>query len=355
MESSKYHLELWSPDGQLVADLAGRAKNRRIVQCRNEAEEVTWQLDLDEFERYASLINVDPNQLIVPGRTEVRIKRDGKYICGGQISYRNIRITPQSQDIEIRAQGFLNLLKDRYTDELRVFTATQATTIASTLITESQATGDDWDFGITIGSLATVGTHDKTFKAVQLKEAIQRCAELLDFDFEFTHDKVFNTYERLGSNRPNIIFEYPRNILSIPSSPLDATSLKNHVTVLGSGSGTEDGGANVKVVRQDGGSQAVYKVRQSRETYSEVEDTDDLSDHGDAELAAWAEPFEVPVLEVDGNMPPYVTDYGVGDHVRVLCKRYKMLEAINGMFRIEKRIINIDEDDKETVTLYLAL
>lgn len=350
MQTSKWHFELWSRNGVQLADLAGRAKNRRITQSRNQAEEIIWQVGIDDFETYAAASKVDPRTWLVPGQTEVRVRRGGSYLCGGQLVFADTRITTETQDLELRAKGFLDLFKDRFTDELRYFSNTEATTIYATLIQETQA-GPNADFGVTIGSLATVGTHDKTFKATNIKEALQRGCELFDFDMEFTHDKVWNTYTSLGSQRPEIVFEYPGSIRTL-NAPIDATNIKNRVYVLGSGSGTE---GSIRVQVDNAASQVDYLIREARTSFSDVEDTTDLTNHGETELEAWATPFQIPTLEVDGNIEPFVTDYKVGDYVEVRSRQYQLLAGINGMFRIEKRDILIDENDRETIRLYLTI
>jgi hypothetical protein len=352
VEPSRWTLELWTREGQLIGDLSGRAKDRRIIQSRNEAEEITWVQDLGEFERYAELLGYgDPRQLIAVGITEVRVRRGRTYLCGGQVVYRNPRITKDAQLLEVRAQGFLNLLMDRHTGESRSFTAANPPAMLQTLVNESQAQGPEWNFGITIGNVPTIGTHDKTYKAQELKEAIKYGNEQYNFDHQFTHDKVLNFYAPLGSNRPEIVFEYPGNILEIPQSPEDATQLGNYITVRGSGSGTE---GNVKVIVQDTAAQNDYKVRQRQVSFSEVEEIAALTRHGNVELEARARPYEVPQLVVDGNVPPFVTDYGIGDYVQCTFGRYKILHSLTGMFRVERREIAIDENDKETVTLYVS-
>jgi hypothetical protein len=350
---SKYHFELWSPSGELLADLAGRAQRRQITQSRNEAEDIQWQLDINELEDLCRRMNTTPDELINPGSTEVRIRRGSSYLCGGQITYRDPNISEGSQYLDVRATGFLNLFKSRYTDApQRVFSAVQATTIAATLINETQAKGADWDFGVTIGSLATVGVHDRTYIEDEIKDSLQRLTRVqtAPFDFEFTADKVFNTYARLGSERPEIIFEYPGNVKSL-RSPKDATGLANSIRVQGSGSGT-DGSA--RAVRDGADSQHNYKVREKKVQESSTVEVGTLEDDGDAELAAWAYPFEVPMLSVDGNVSPLVTDYGIGDYLMFVSKRYRILAALNGFFRLEKRVITIDEDDNEDVQLMVT-
>lgn len=319
---------------------------------RNEPEEITWQVDLAEFEEYCRRSKVDPAQVFLVGSNEVRVRRGAKYLCGGSLTYRRAIITPSTQDIELRAVGFLNLFKDRYTQLNRIFTATQATTIAATVINESQGQGPNWDFGVTIGSLATVGTHDRVYDEVEIKQLLQNLTtvQVAPFDFEFTHDKVFNTYAAIGSQRPELIFRYPGNIKSI-DSPLDATNLVNSIRVLGSGSGSD---AAARAVVDDTASQNDYKVREAKLLESDVTLADTLVEHGIAYLNSWSRPFEVPQLRVDGNLFPYITDYGIGDYISVEISHSDTLKHINAMYRIERIDIGIDEDDNEDIQLFLS-
>ncbi|MDQ0672933.1 hypothetical protein QFZ36_000494 [Pseudarthrobacter siccitolerans] len=158
----------------MLADLGGRARGRHVALSRNEAEDIRWTLDRNQFHNYCRLAGLDPNALLVSNSTEVRIRRGQTYLCGGKLLKRRKRVTPDSQEIEAKATGFLNLFKRRFTDAERIFTGAQATTIAATLITESQAQGANWDFGVTIGTLATVGTHDRTYLDDEIKDSLQR-------------------------------------------------------------------------------------------------------------------------------------------------------------------------------------
>lgn len=342
---SKYSVELVDASGNLLADLSGRASGRSVTRSRNEADQITWSVDLNEFERYCRLLNLDPKTLIVVDSTEVRIKRGQSYICGGQINY--VETTPQT--ISFRATGFLNLFKSRYTSN--TYTATEATTIASNLITTTQ-TGTNRDFGVTIGTMATVGVHDRTYARTNIKDALQNLTQVQTnpFDFDFTYNKVFNTYAQIGSQRPDIIFEYPGNIKDF-RVPLDATELANSIIVLGSGFGT-DAAATVTV--DDTGSQANYKVREKVILESSTESTTVLTEDGRIALATWSTPTEVPQIDVDGNKAPFITDYGIGDYVLVRFVGHKWLDHISTFFRVEKFVLTVDQDDNEVISLSLS-
>jgi hypothetical protein len=109
--------------------------------------------------------------------------------------------------------------------------------------------------------------------STEIKEALQNLTEVVQltpFDFEFTYNKVFNTYAAIGSQRPEITFRYPGNIRSI-QSPLDATNVVNRVRVLGSGFGSgETEGAAARVITEDVDSENDYKVREGKLLESDV-------------------------------------------------------------------------------------
>jgi len=353
LKGSKYTCELLSPEGVLLADLSGIARDRSVVKSRNESDEIAWQLDLNELERYAASMGVDPTAMLVVGYTEVRIKRGNSYISGGQLTYVKPRVTATDAVVEIRASGFLSLFNQRYTDAVRTFTATEATDIAWTLIDESQNLTNG-NYGITRGLVATVGTHDRTYRRTNLQDALKNLTKVQSapFDMEFTPEKVFNTYASIGSERPEIIFEYPSNIVEF-SVPNDATGLANQVIALGAGIGDE---AVPVVVAEDLPSQLDYKLRQKVITTNGTDDSDGgVTDAASAELAAWSVPIEMPTITVDGNRPPFYTDYGIGDRVRIRISGYKLLDHINGMYRIEKSELRIDDNDNELVRLYVTV
>src|SRR4051794_4432981 len=183
------------------------------------------------------------------------------YVAGGQLDYMNPQVSGTSQTVDIRAHGFLNLFASRYTDA-STYTATDGSQIAASLILTTQLKGANWDFGVTIGSLATTGPHDRTYQqdVTSIKDALQDLTKVQanPFDFEFTADKTLNTYASIGSQRPDVIFEFPGNVKSL-SAPLDATGIANQVNGYGSGLGDQ---ATARFNDGDDASQADYKVRQ---------------------------------------------------------------------------------------------
>lgn len=358
--ASKYHFELWTPDGELIADFAGRAKNRRLTLQRNEAEDIIWQIDLAELERYARKMNTTPQSLLQPGWTEVRVRRGSTYLGGGIVMLREVRLSPTEQDVEIRATGFLNLFAHRHVllggtnDEVYTGYGNQ---IAADLITfvqnEGFGPGGIYDFGVTIGSLPALSvSRTRTYSPqMVVKDAIQNLTKLESgtFDFQFTHDKVFNTFETIGSRRDDIIFTYPGNIKRL-ASPLDASNLANAVSWYGAGSGA----AAIVSTYHRYDSLLNYKAWEKLVTESSISEVDTLTEHAIAYGDTWAWPFEIPAIEVDGNIAPFITDYGIGDYIKVDLSAHEILSHVNGYFRIEKIELVIDDQDNESVKLSLS-
>lgn len=358
--ASKYHFELWTPDGELIADFAGRAKNRRITIQRNEAEDIIWQIDLAELERYARLMDTTPQSLLQPGWTEVRVRRGRTYLCGGIVMLREVRLYPTEQEVEVRATGFLNLFAHRHvllggTGDIPY--SGYGNQIAADLITYAQdrgwGPGSLYDWGVTIGTLPALSVSRVRNYPVQtvVKEAIQNLTKLESgtFDFEFTADKVFNTYETLGSRRDDIVFTYPGNIKRLVS-PLDASNLANVVSWYGAGSGE----AALVHTYEHADSMNNYKAWEALKTDSSISQDSTLLQHAVAYANTWAWPFEIPAIEVDGNAAPFITDYGIGDYIKVDLSAHEILSHVNGYFRIEKIELAIDDEDNESVKISLS-
>lgn len=347
MNPSKYAFEIWTPAGLKVADFSGLASKRRVTITRNDTEDIQWRLDLNDVKRVARILHMPWPQLIQKGISEVRVRRGAKYLCGGQVTYIGKDRSSSGDWLDIRARGFLDLFADRLTSQSQVYNLIDRAAIAVDLINQSQAQGADWNYGVTIGSVPTIGAYSTTFQNTRIKDALQDLSKLLvGLDFAFTADKVFNIYKAIGTRRSDIKFTYPGNVIRLTGVG-DATSIQNRLYVLGSGIGDD---ATIQVTREDLNSQKNYKVREKPILLSDKLDSGTLQDYGDAQLAAWGTPFDIPGVEYDAGRAPYVTDYGIGDYVQFE-ETDDPDSDMGGYYRIEQIALNIDEDDNETVKL----
>lgn len=357
--SSKYTYEIWDKLGNMLVDFSGRASGRKIVESRNHPEAIEFTLDLNEFERFCRDSRIDSKQLLITNSTEIRVRRLGTYLAGGQLYYKDPQVTAESQTLALRAQGYLALFSKRFTGQTpaglvsEVHTGTTSKSrkdLAWYLINASQQLAGG-DFGVTRGVAGGSSTkYDKTYGRTNIMEALQSMTEFktAPIDFEFTYDKVFNTYETMGSNRPDIVFEYPGNIREF-GVPEDGSDVANEVVALGQGGAD---GSQKPAYAVDSASQADYQLRQSVVQSNGTDDSSGgITEAAKSELAAKMRPNTVLSLSINANLPPYVTDYKIGDRVTVKIGGYPTVNHVSGTYRIEKRTISIDDNDSETVTL----
>lgn len=380
---SIYTIELVAPDGTVLAELSGKAKNRTFTITRNAADDIDWYIDIDQLEDYCRSNGVqiqDPKLLLITNQTEVRVKRYGTYLAAGQLTYKDgvLQETGDGNLLEVKAAGFLNLWTFRYTNASQIYTAEDMSQIAWNLIDSSQqglndpsgtidpTTGlivpgsatsgiptADWDFGITQGTLATIGPYDRTYASMAISDALTDfCNVPGGFDMEITYDKKFNTYAQMGVQRPDIVLEYPGNMI-VGEMTEDGTQVGNYVTAQGAGNGdaTQDVAYSVNA-----GSTSNYKVRQLFVQPSSLDSTDEsLQDYSDWNLAQYQVPFNLPSITWNTANGPAPTDFNLGDWVRVKIRNHPLYSDVDGFYRAEQLQVVVDDDDNELVTMMTSL
>jgi hypothetical protein len=347
-----YGIELVSPSGDLLADVSAFATTRTWDETRNDADNVTFTLPLVQFEAYCAEMGIHPRTILRKNWTEARIKRGEKYLASGVIQYMSTSLTKLT--IDIKATGILNVLKKRRTGELRIFTATEATDIAWTAIDESQSKPNG-NLYITQGPhQVAAGPHDETYQRTILKDLLQNLTtdETSPFDFEFTYDKQFNTYAALGGYRPDVVFEWGVNIIDATVSE-DSVDQVNSVMALGAGFGSD---AQSQYFVEDIDSQADTFLTEDVITSNATDNSDGgLTNVANAYLAAWSRGVTLVDVTVDGSQRPFVTDYGIGDIIRIDLSGHPWLDGVIGLFRIEARSSAIGDDDTEPVVLTVSV
>lgn len=351
MSTGKYTVELFDKAGTLLADLTDKAMGRKLILSRNEADDISWNLDLNAFEEYCEQLGKDPNSIIKSNSTEIRIRRGDKYIGGGEITFAEIQIKDNSFVINIRASGFLNMFNKRKTGSLLTFENETGPDIGWALINETQSKLYG-DFGVTRGLIAVTDPLNRQYTRTNIKEALQSLttSELSPHDMEITAEKVYNTYVRIGSNKPELVFEVGRNILTI-GVPIDGTPLFNELTAIGQGFGDE---AQIQYIASDFESQAEYLLREETRTYSDIIDQEVLEDFAEADLRSMSNVIQIPSITVTGDIAPFITDYGIGDRITITGFKHKMLRHLNDLYRIERIELSVDDNDHEVIKLMVT-
>jgi hypothetical protein len=495
LNTPEYTVEVWDINGVFVMDVSDIiATSLRISTRINAVEDISFSIDLVQFEKRCAAVGANPRSILEPYRTDIRIRRNNEYLVGGQVVQTNINFNQQDTNkIEVKCTGYLNYFKDRFVNV--VYRDLTYAEIARALITETQSvpnlisnahfyddiggwtaigsgyvawdalegrdykgslyssnstgttvyagarysigllagvtytltywlkatvasgniyvtsqtgvnvgttaiantnwnmytvswtqgldstyvdiksdTGatvnfylDDvrltssldlpayYDFGVTLGvdnaSAFQEDTRQRTYDIQNVKDGIVNLTKLENdnFDFEFTADKVFNVYLRLGSDKPEVELVYPQNISSIKVNR-DASTLANKIIGLGSGIGAE----RLETHAVSYTSAAAYRIRERTETFNSVQEQSTLDANTIGKLTIYQDIYEVPAITVDANHLD-INNVKLGDAISVRVDGSTFVTSIDGMYRIVGMTINVDTNFNEAISLDLEV
>lgn len=347
----KYTLELWSIQNVKVADISHLASNRKYTMQRNEAEELEFTLDLDEFEEFCASIGTPPRSVLAPYQTEVKVKRNGNYIFGVQVVDCPITLGETGSSIQVKCTGYLNLFKDRYVT--KTYTQQDAAAIARDLIATTQAQTNG-SVGVTMAATQydTGVLRDRTYTRQNVKDAIVNLTNLIDgqFDFGFSWDKKFRVYQQIGSRRTDVEFTFGGENGNVKSAVVErsGTSIFNKIIGVGSGFGDDQ----LTSVQSSTTSQNAYYLREKVVQFNSVTQQTTLDQNTAAALDAYKDVLEIPKITVTGKQ----FDLGyisVGDRIPVGIGGHTFVDNVLGLYRIEKMAVSIDANDfEENIELY---
>ena len=209
------------------------------------------------------------------------------------------------------------------------------------------------DFGVTMGTDYASPYQDSTrvrsYDLQNIKDAIINLTKLDNdnFDFKFDANKVFTTYPRLGSDKPEIELVYPQNITSMTTTR-DAQTLYNKIFGVGSGIGDE----RLQVELMDNDSTLTYRTRETTELYNSVEVMSTLVSNTTGALIEQKDMYDTISVVVSNNTLDlnYVQ---LGDAIYLRVDGSSYVDYINGMYRIVELDIDVSIDIEESVTLTL--
>jgi hypothetical protein len=342
----KYEFELWI-NGHQVGDITKLAKNRRFTLTRNASEELDFILNLKAFEDYCAGLGANPLAVLECYVTDIRVKRNGQYLFGVQVVDMQFNLNQGEINVQVKATGFLDLLKDRYVT--KTYDGVERVAIAQDLIATTQAGDSSNDFGIVLGpNQYDTGLSDteRNYTDQNVRDAIVNLTDLSDgnFDFRFNYDRSFETFGQIGSDRPTSKFVYPYNITS-GTVPRTASNLFNYIIGIGSGFGDEA----LRTETADGASRANYKTRQQIVTFNSVSVQDTLDQNSYSYLQKVKDILLLPKLNVSGEFAN-LDVLGIGDRVPIAVQGHTML-PLDETYRIEQLDVSLDDNDAEDIAI----
>lgn len=342
----KYEFELWI-NGAQVGDITKLAKNRQFSFTRNGSEELSFSMSLSAWEAYCEELGAAPQAVLEAYVTDIRVKRNGNYYFGVHVVDMPFTLEEGGITLEVKATGFFDLFQDRYVT--KTYSQEERVAIFLDLINETQDTGDpDDDFGVIPGPLQydTGVLSDREYTDQNVRDAGTNLTNLSDgsFDFRFNYDRTVETFDQIGSNRPDMKFTYPYNIKSGKITHT-ATNLWNYIIGLGSGFGEEA----LRTVTADSVSRGNHKTRQKIISFNSVAEQQTLDENTYAYLQKVKDILELPTFTVSGALAN-LDLLGVGDRIPIEVVGHPAL-PLSGTYRIEKLSVTLDDNDAEDIAI----
>jgi len=310
----------------------------------NDVSTCEFDIDMVQFERLCASVNASPRNVLYPAKTEIKVSRNGNALFGGIVSSADSNLGEIEKTISVKADSYLQYFAKRLLK--KTYVQTDRSQIAWDAINLAQSVPNG-DLGITQGELATVFNSDLTADYRDIKSIIQlyTYAQPTTYDFEITPDKVFNTYLRLGSDRPEYELVYPWNIVSM-GVPRNSDTLYNTVLGIGSGIGEE----RLQTTKSDLISQQTYRVLATKQTFNSVEKIDTLEENTEGFLVQSTGVLVLPSVTVNADAIDLdVVRVGDSLPVKVLGSTYN--DDVDAMLRIYGMNITVDQNSFETISL----
>lgn len=342
----KYEFECWI-NGVQVGEITKLMQNRRFSLTRNGSEELTFTMSLTAFEAYCAELGAVPSAVLEDYVTDIRVKRNGSYYFGVHVVDMRYKLAESGITVEVKCTGFLDLFADRYVT--KNYDGVERVSIARDLIATTQAGDSTNDFGVDNGVnqySTDITDTERDYVDQNVRDGIVNLTSLSDgnFDFRFNYDRTFETFEQIGSDRPDNKFTYPYNIRG-GEVVHTATSLWNYIIALGSGFGEEA----LRTETADPASRANHKTRQKIISFNSISEQQTLDDNANAYLQKVKNILTLPTFNVSGALAN-LDILGVGDRVPVEVVGHTAL-PLNDTYRIERLGVDLDVNDAEDIAI----
>lgn len=340
---AKYKVVVFSKSGLPMGNIFTLCENFKWSKTRNDAETVSFDLNLSRYEEYLEAIGMDDNpyDFLETGRNDIRVMRNGQWLLGTNVIKFSYKGGSGGVTMTVNCSGYLNYYKKRYIDI--DYDDTPQEQILWGVIEQANAKyGGDYGVrqGVHVGGSVLRDRHQVR---KEVKSFFQQMSQVLAGpDFEFTHDKKLNTYTAIGSYRPDIRLIYPGNI-SGWAFDRSVERVTNYIYGLGSGNGDDA----ISAEAEETDSEDYLYRREQIVSYNSVVDEGTLQQNIDALKHYAANPIELPTITVEDGVLDYST-VGIGDTLPIEMRGNKSLAHINGFYRLETISVSVDKNGAET-------
>lgn len=253
-------------------------------------------------------------------RSIIAVKDNDTYLwVGPVVNTRLDNFGDIDGNITVECVSYIGMLKDRYTDQVKNYSSTDAGEIAWDLINETQSRTNG-HLGLTKGTIEVTTRRDRTYEYKNVLEAIKDLTKVnggFDFDLTYTQtadgdlDKIkFNVYSDKGQTR-NYEFKLGYNVQNISVSTVG--DIVNYVTYIGAGTGDDI----ITVTAEDATSQKGYTRREDVIARKDISIEDTLTEHA-YEIVRKNKVDNYEIMVVTNNeIEPKFGNIELGDKVKL--------------------------------------
>lgn len=203
---------------------------------------------------------------------------------------------------------------------------------------------------IDTASSSQLSGRQRGYELQDVKEAIVNLTKLDNdnFDFNFTPDRQFNTFDKKGTDKSqDIQIIYPFNLDS-GTITRDVSDMVNYSYAIGSGIGDR----RLQAITHDKESRKKYGTIIKTKTFNDIKLSPTLYHHSRGEVELGRVPTDIPSLTVgDSSINPATIE--TGDIISVEMENDNYLNSITDKYRITGMSWNISNDMAETMRLTL--
>lgn len=225
--------------------------------------------------------------------------------------------------------------------------------VDNVVLNDNINTAQNRNFGVTLGydfaSNSQETNRIRNYDLQNIKDGIINLTKLENdnFEFQFTADKRYDVYTKLGSTKPNIEFVYPQNITSM-SARRSAQGLFNQVTGVGAGIGSE----RLESLQFDKNSAAVYRARETVELFNSVSTQGVLDNNVTGYLSLSKDLYDIISVNISNNEFD-LNEIKLGDVIYIRVDGSTYVDFVNSFYRIIEINVNVSQNMEERVKLEL--
>lgn len=353
-EQSKWTYRLKDSTGTLICNLVG-AQNRRLSIGLNKSGEASFSYDLKDFYLLAQKMDGrSVNDLAGLAYNSLEVLRNGTVLWGGEMVTMDRSLSSIDRTLDFKALGYLWKLGSRYIGLATDVTYTDQDVLDILTYVLDEIQDEPYgDMGFTLSFHGDPAyNYTMTLSRKNVKELFEELSGAEHgFDFDISPTKVINIYYPIkGADKTDYVeFKYPGNIESI-TEVSDANEIANYIFAVGKGTGEQE--LNVTRENVDSEASAIGK-RMAIESFKDIENATVLGDIAQQILDARQTILPVYKIKLIGNATPSLDMYSVGDIVKVTTQ--DPYWQFSQVFRVFEIFVEIDENDKEDVTLTVGL